>query len=92
MNSIPQLPKTNSKGDLKVSNNYNQVDGFSVPERGSGSLIVGKMLKLTIDGKYKADKTEILPDNSILVAMDVTTVWVKWNDSKPIEHRITHPG
>ena len=92
MNSIPQLPKTNSKGDLKVSNNYNQVDGFSVAERGSGSLIVGKMLKLTIDGKYKADKTEILPDNSILVAMDVTTVWVKWNDSKPIEHRITHPG
>ena len=24
--------------------------------------------------------------------MDVTTVWVRWDDSKPIEHRITHPG
>jgi hypothetical protein len=77
---------------LKVSNNYNQVDGFSVAERGSGSPIVGKMLKFTIDGKYKADKADILPDNTTLVAINVTTAWVKWEDGKPVEHLITQPG
>ena len=50
------------------------------------------MLKFTIDGKYKVDKTDNLPDNTTLVAVDVNTGWVKWQDSKPIEHRITQPG
>ena len=67
-------------------------DGFSVAEKAGNSLIFGKMLKFTIDGKYKVDKADILPDNTTLVAIDVTTAWVKWQDGKPIEHRITQPG
>ena len=92
MNSIPKLPNTNSKGDLKVTTNNNQADGFSVAEKSGSNLIVGKMVKFTIDGKYKADKADILPDNTTLVAIDVTTAWVKWQDGKPVEHRITQPG
>jgi hypothetical protein len=82
----------NSRGEIDMTTDYTKNDGFSVGEKSGNNLIVGKMLKFTIDGKYKVDKTEILPDNSTLVAMDVTTVWVKWDDSRPIEHRITHPG
>ena len=92
MNSIPKLPNTNSTGDLKVTTSNNEADGFSVAEKSGNNLIVGKMLKFTIDGKYKADKADILPDNTTLVAIDVTTAWVKWEDCKPVEHRITQPG
>jgi hypothetical protein len=84
-------PNPNSKGEYSVDNN-NQSDGFSVAEKGGSNLIVGKMVKFTIDGKYKVDKADILPDNTILVAIDVTTAWVNWRGGKPIEHRITHPG
>ena len=62
MNSIPKLPYTNSKGGLKVTDNNNQADGFSVAEKSGSNLIVGKMVKFTIDGKYKADKADTLPD------------------------------
>ena len=72
--------------------NTQQADGFSVAEKAGNNLIVGKMLKFTIDGKYKVDKADILPDNTTLVAIDVTTAWVNWQDGKPIEHRITQPG
>ena len=75
-----------------MSNTNNQADGFSVAERGGNSMIAGKMVKFTIDSKYKIDKADILPDSTTLVAMDVTTAWLKWDDGKPIEHRITHPG
>ena len=92
MNSIPKLPYTNSKGGLKVTDNNNQADGFSVAEKSGSNLIVGKMVKFTIDGKYKADKADTLPDYTTLVAMGVTTAWVKWQDGKPVEHRITQPG
>ena len=33
-------------------------------------MIVGKMVKFTIDGKYKVDKADILPDSTRLVAID----------------------
>jgi hypothetical protein len=74
-----------------MSTNNNEVDGFSVAERGGTNLIVGKMLKFN-DRKYKADKADPLPDNIRLVAVDVITAWVNWHDGKPIEHRITKPG
>jgi hypothetical protein len=69
-----------------------QTDGFSVAEKAGNNLIVGKLMKFTVDGKYKVDKAENLPDNTCLVAIDVTTAWINWRDRKPIEHRITHPG
>jgi hypothetical protein len=75
-----------------MSTNNNQVDGFSVAEKSGGNLIVGKMLKFTIDSKYKVDKADILPDNTTLVAIDVTTAWLNWDGNKPIEHRITQPA
>jgi hypothetical protein len=75
-----------------MSTNNNQADGFSVAEKRGGNLIVGKMLKFTIDSKYKVDKADILPDNTTLVAIDVTTAWLNWDGNKPIEHRITQPG
>jgi hypothetical protein len=70
----------------------NQADGFSVVEKAGNNLIVGKMLKFTVDSKYKADKADDLPDGTTLVAIDVTTAWVKWLGEKPTEHRITRPG
>ena len=60
----------------------NQADGFSVAEKTGNNLIVGKMLKFTIDSKYKVDKADDLPDNTTLVAIDVTTAWVKWQDEQ----------
>jgi hypothetical protein len=75
-----------------MANNSQFVDGFSVAEKAGNTKIFGKMLKFTIDGKYKVDKTDILPDNKTLVAIDVTTGWLKWQGDKPIEHRITQPG
>jgi hypothetical protein len=75
-----------------MRSNLERVDGFTVAEKAGNNLIVGKMLKFTIDGKYKVDKADILPDNTSLVAIDVTTGWVNWQDGKPQEHRVTHPG
>jgi hypothetical protein len=75
-----------------MTGNNKQADGFSVAEKRGSNLIVGKMGKFTIDGKYKIDKADILPDKTELVAIDVSTAWVKWQDNKPIEHRITRPG
>jgi hypothetical protein len=75
-----------------VTTSNNEADGFSVAEKSGNNLIVGKMLKFTIDSKYKIDKADILPDNTTLVAVDVTTAWVKWQNDKPTEHRITQPG
>jgi hypothetical protein len=72
--------------------NIVQADGFTVAEKPGSNLIVGKMLKFTVDSKYKVDKADNLPDNATLIAIDVTTAWVKWHDGKPIEHRITQPG
>jgi hypothetical protein len=69
----------------------NTDDGFDVQENAGASMIVGKMVKFT-DGKFVADKTEVLPANTTLVAANTVTAWVHWNDSKPIEHRITRPG
>ena len=65
-------------------------DGFPVPENSSGQFIRGQMAKYN-DGSYVVDKTETLPDEP-LVAVGVTTVWVKWEDGKPVEHRITAAG
>jgi hypothetical protein len=70
----------------------NQADGFSVAEKAGNNLIVGKMLKFTVDSKYKVDKADDLPDGTALVAIDVITAWVKWLGEKPAEHRITRPG
>jgi hypothetical protein len=80
-----------NKHELEM-NNIVKVDGFTVSEKVGNSLIVGKMLKFTVDSKYKVDKADILPANTSLVAVDVTTTWVKWQNDKPIEHRITRPG
>jgi hypothetical protein len=66
-------------------------DGFAVAENAGASMIVGKMLKFA-DGKFLADKTETLAASTTLVAVNVTTAWVHWRDSKPIEHRVTHVG
>ena len=71
--------------------NNGQPDGFSVAEKSGNNLIVGKMLKFTIDRKYMVDKADILPDNTTLVAIDVTTAWVNWQNDL-VEHRVTQPG
>jgi hypothetical protein len=65
-------------------------DGFAVPENSGGQFIRGQMVKYN-DGYYVVDKTEPLPDEP-LVAVGVTTVWVKWEDGKPVEHRVTAAG
>jgi hypothetical protein len=66
-------------------------DGFAVAEPGGRNLISGKMLKF-VNGNYLAEKTEHMPINTTLVALDVTTAWVKWAKGKPVEHRVTPPG
>jgi hypothetical protein len=68
-----------------------KADGFAVQENTSTTMIVGKMLKY-IDGRYTVDKTETMPANTTLVAVGTITAWVHWENSKPIEHRITQPG
>jgi hypothetical protein len=74
-----------------MSNDLQTADGFDVPERGGGNLIVGKLMKFN-NGAYVIDKTETLPPHTTLVVLDITTAWVKWRDGKPVEHRITYPG
>jgi hypothetical protein len=64
-------------------------DGFGVPEQ-SGGLITGAMLKFN-DRVYLVDKTEELPLGTRLVALNVTTTWIHWQDGKP-EHHITELG
>jgi len=66
-------------------------DGFAVQENTSASMIVGKMVKFT-DGHFICDKTQIMPADTTLVAVGVITVWVRWLNNKPAEHRITQPG
>jgi hypothetical protein len=73
--------------DLAIMN----TDGFAVQENTSASMIVGKMLKFS-DGRFTVDKTETLPANVTLVAVGVITAWVRWEDSRPSEHKVTQPG
>jgi hypothetical protein len=68
-------------------------DGFDVQEPIGAGMIVGKMLKFTIDGHFVADKVERLPANTTLVAMAMVTAWVHWDAGLPVEHRVTtQPG
>lgn len=66
-------------------------DGFSVTEPGSSNFIIGKMLKY-IDRVYVVEKTEELPKDSLLVAINVVTAWVEWRNGKPVAYRVTEPG
>jgi hypothetical protein len=66
-------------------------DGFAVSEKLGNTLIVGHMIKFDA-GVYKVNKTETLPPDIELVAIDVTTAWARWEARQPIEHRVTRPG
>jgi hypothetical protein len=94
VNSTPKLNQSNlnSSREINMRTTNTQTDGFSVAEKSGSNLIIGKMVKFTIDGKYRVDKADILPDNTRMVAIDVTTAWVRWDEEKPSEHRTTQPG
>src|SRR5215468_7028233 len=66
-------------------------DGFAVQEHRTSGLIIGRMLKFQ-DGVYKCDKADFDPGQSQFVAQGVVTSWVKWQDRKPVEHRVTQDG
>ena len=66
-------------------------DGFAVGEKPGNTMIVGQMIKFD-SGVYKVNKTETLPPDIALVAIDVTTAWVKWWEKRPVEHHITQLG
>jgi hypothetical protein len=71
--------------------NFSFDDGFSVQERGSASNIVGRMIKFQ-DGLYKLDKTEIVSGSSCFIVNAVITAWVRWENKKLVEHRVTKAG
>ena len=54
-------------------------------------MIAGKMIKF-VDGRYVVDKTEMLPANTTLVAVNVITAWVRWGDGNLPENRVTQVG
>jgi hypothetical protein len=66
-------------------------DGFDIAEPQAGGHIVGKLLKFKNDD-FIIDKTVKLPPDRHLVATSVITAWVRWQDGKPIEHRVTKAG
>src|SRR6516225_6367517 len=66
-------------------------DGFAVCEKPANVIIVGQMIKFD-SGIYKVNKTETLPPDIELVAIDATTAWVKWRGKRPVEHRVTQLG
>jgi hypothetical protein len=74
-----------------MSNIAKSDDGFAVRENLSSSFIQGKLLKF-VDGRFVVDKTEELPANVTLVALNAITCWVHWENGKPIDHRVTKPG
>lgn len=86
------IGKTNTASELQVSVIESAADGFSVEEHGGGGPIVGSMINFTQDGQFKVDKTTILPQGTTLVALDVTTAWVKFFGGKLIDYRVTPPG
>ena len=61
-----------------MTTSNNEADGFSVAEKSGNNLIVGKMLKFTIDSKYKIDKADILPDNVVWpkAAAGIQSCWL----------------
>jgi hypothetical protein len=67
-------------------------DGFAVQEPTTGtSLIIGKIVRFT-DGHFVVDKTEKLAADVQLVAVSATTLWMRWKDGLPAQHRITQAG
>jgi hypothetical protein len=74
-----------------MNNNLTAGDGFDVAEPGGGNLIIGRMVKFN-NGSYYIDKTEMMPLGTTLVVVNVTTLWIKWQDGRPVERRITYPG
>jgi hypothetical protein len=69
----------------------NNDDGFAVQDKDGGGMISGKMVQF-VDGKFIIDKVETVPAGTELIAMAMITAWVHWQDSKPVEHRITLLG
>lgn len=67
-------------------------DGFDVEDREDG-FIIGKRLKFN-DGVYIVNKTEILSKNPKLqlAITRVVTCWLRWENGKPAEHRVTELG
>jgi hypothetical protein len=67
-------------------------DGFGVvvPETGN-SMVRGKIMRFK-DDQFLVDKTEIVEMGTELVVTSLITAWVKWIDSKPVEHRVTASG
>jgi hypothetical protein len=66
-------------------------DGFAVSDKLGNTMIIGQMIKFDA-GVHKVNKTETLPPETVLVAIDVITAWVKWQAKQPVEHRITRAG
>ena len=66
-------------------------DGFAVQENRTGGFIAGRILKFS-EGRYRLDKEDFNPGSTELVATGMFTVWVRWQDRKPIEHKVTPDG
>jgi hypothetical protein len=80
--------------DLTITTEHQIVvadDGFGAQENSGASMIRGKMIKFK-DGKFTVDKTETLPASAKLIAISTIMAWVHWDDSKPVEHRVTQTG
>jgi hypothetical protein len=71
---------------------YAGSDGWdAVPETSFG-LIRGRITLYNINTKdYLVDKQTVM-NGRVLVVVGVVTAWVRWDDKKPREHRITAPG
>jgi hypothetical protein len=57
-----------NNSELEMTNIV-KADGFTVTEKAGNNLIVGKMLKFTIDSKYKVDKADRRRSNGQIATM-----------------------
>jgi hypothetical protein len=75
-----------------LNNGNGRRDGWGVEERASSSSnIIGQILKCS-NGVWKVNNEIFHRPGDKYIANNVASVWVRWEDSKPAEHRVINPG
>jgi hypothetical protein len=79
--------------DLTPISQSSADDGFSnMAREAQGQLIRGSLLKFA-DWRWTVGKENApLKQDIQLVAIGGATAWVRWEEGKPVEHRVLRPG
>jgi hypothetical protein len=67
-------------------------DGWvDAAREGGARSIRGTLIKFA-DWRWTDSTGAVIPDGTTLIALAVTAAWIRWEDSKPVQHIFRQPG